>query len=98
MEFKIWEITTEDENGDQNTWEVYESPTGQAVDPGGLHADQWYESTDDVEAYGLNVVVKTEPTDRTTVWSEEEIKKSVQDSARSYGAEAIPETLKHWLS
>ena len=98
MEFKVWEITAENENGDQHTWDVFESPTGETVDVCELHADQWYDSVDDVEAYGLDNIVSCKATDRTCVWSEPEIRHSVRKSARSYGKDAIPETLKRWLN
>lgn len=96
---KVYELTAEDSQneGQQHSWEIYELPTGEALDPGETNADQWYDDVDSVEAYGLDFVVEVKDTGHTVEFSEDEIRTSVRSSARSYSDEAIPETLKRYL-
>jgi hypothetical protein len=97
---KVYEITAEDPQnaGEQHSWEVYELPTGEAMDPGVGIADQWYDDVDSVEAYGLDFIVDRKDMERTITFSEDQIKESVNASARAYGeAEAIPESLRRYL-
>lgn len=96
---KVHTLTAEDSQneGNQHSWEIYELPTGEALDPGDIHADQWYDDVNSVEAYGLDVVVSVEDTGRTADFTEEDIKNSLNSSARSYGFEAVPESLRRYL-
>jgi hypothetical protein len=79
------------------TFDVYVFPSGEAMVPGSTSSDAWHTSLDDVQPNGNDILTKSEETGHTQEFSLEEIKESVRQSCREYGACAIPESLGFFL-
>lgn len=99
MKLDVYEFTAHNINTQrEHTFKVYALPTGEALVPAESTHDSFYESLDAVEGHGNDEIKGYERTGRTVSFTNEEIAESVLSSAREFGEEAIPESLRHWLA
>lgn len=96
MKLEIYSFAATEENG-KYQFEGYKLPTGEILCPEESTNDTFYACLDDVQAHGAAFVESSEPTGRTIEFSEAELRESIQGSAREFGNDAIPESLRSWL-
>jgi hypothetical protein len=85
------------DGGKEYTFQAYEITTGECCVPYETSADGWFQSVHSIQANGNDWVVRVEDSGETCDWTAEDTQASVQASAREYGIEAVPETLRHYV-
>lgn len=95
---KVYMLTASETGCEDYTFRVFELPTGEAMVPGEITHDCWYESINAVEANGNAFVSEITDTGRKADFSTKEIKDSVAGSAGEFGDEAVPESLRGFLA
>jgi hypothetical protein len=95
---KVYTLTASETGCDDYTFDVYELPTGEAMVPGEITHDCYYESVNEVEANGNAFVTDMTDTGRTVNFTTKEIKDSVTGSAGEFDREAVPESLRQYIA
>jgi|SRR5262245_8399040 len=99
MKLNVYEFTARDiDNQHIYTFPVYVFPTGEALIPESQTHDSFYKNLDAVEGHGNDVIESYERTNRTVTFTDEEMAESILGSAREFGEDAIPESLRYWLA
>lgn len=98
MTFNVYEFTAYDPGADREfTFTGYQLPGGEVLVPEEQTHDSFYESLDDVQGHGYDEIKSYEATGRTVSFTENELREAVTGSAKEFGEEAIPESLKHLI-
>ena len=90
----IVEFTAVEESGREYNFTGYLLATGEVCVPYETTHDGWFASINDVDACGTDQITGHVITTRhATIHAIA----SVRGSAQEFGAEAVPESLRHWL-
>lgn len=98
VDFRVLTILAEEEGGQTYEYPAYLLPGGEALVPGETCADTFWASKEEVLPIGTDEIVEIRETGGLSRWTMEEITEAVQQSAREFGEDAIPETLKFLLA
>mgnify|MGYP001609082322 CR=1 FL=1 len=94
MHATIVEFTAVEESGREYNFTGYLLATGEVCVPYETTHDGWFASIEDVDASGTAQITGRVVTTRHTRIA---AITSVRGSAKEFGAEAVPESLRHWL-
>ena len=91
---KVIEFTAIEESGREYTFKAYELTTGEVCVPYETTSDGWFSSVEEVDACGTDQIVAYARLEQQTNLA---AITSVRQSAKEFGTDAIPESLRHWL-
>jgi len=96
VDFRVLTITAE-EGGQTYEYPAYLLPGGEVLVPAETCAASFWASQEEVLPIGTDEIVEIRETGGLSRWTMEEITEAVQQSAREFGEDAIPESLKFLL-
>ena len=98
FDFRVLTITAEEEGGQTYEYPAYLLPGGEVLVPAETCAASFWASQEEVLPIGTDEIVEIRETGGLSRWTMEEITEAVQQSAREFGEDAIPESLKFLLA